>query len=225
MPEPATRALPHGARGIDLGDAVLALANDKIVVTAKGSDEHLTIHLGPHTGVFDIHRTARRSDGSKTYETLYAISHADLPKLLMELSSVALGALLDAVRPLDVDVLAANRFGVVVGLLRTGKAIEEVTRVRRQKLVVDPEKLAARASVPEFLDELYTIRDGEFFTLFSTRRRQAPRVVGHGFAISRARNRKELMWLSNRRFSEMMTRLSPLICEAATRYRTQVRDF
>jgi hypothetical protein len=110
--------------------------------------------MGPHTGVFDIHRTSTQTDGSKTYETLYAISRGDLPKLLMELSSVVLDALMDAVRPLHPDLLVANHFGVVVGLLRTGKEVEEVTRVRAQKLVVDPEKLAAQARVPAVITHL-----------------------------------------------------------------------
>jgi hypothetical protein len=211
-------ALPNGAKGFDLGEAVLAFGKDKIVFSSKGSTEHMTMHLGPHSRVLDVHQTSIHPDGSKSHQTLYSISHANLGKLFQDLSSIAVPALMNLARPLDLDMLIANRIGVVVGLLTTEAEIETVTRVRHQKLVIDPEKLADRAWVPEFLDELYTIGDGEFFTLFSTRRRRAPRVVGHGFGSTGRRGRRELMWLSNRRLAAEMTRLEPIIREAAMRH-------
>jgi hypothetical protein len=50
------RALPHGAKGIYLGeDAVVFAAKDKIIFTQPGAADHVTVHMGPATRVLDVH--------------------------------------------------------------------------------------------------------------------------------------------------------------------------
>lgn len=52
-------SLPHGATGIEVGNFVIELRSDKVVVLAKDRGEHYTLHAGQKSGILDVHRTWR----------------------------------------------------------------------------------------------------------------------------------------------------------------------
>lgn len=211
--------MPFGARGIDLGDVVLMLAQNKIVLSPKGADKHWTVHFGGPWGVLVVHETSRAPEGKK-HRTIYSIPHANLGALLAELGPIAMAILNRMVRPLDFDDLARRRITVVTGLLTGAEEIDTVASLQGDKLVLDPEKIAARVRSPEFLDEFNELKDGEFFTLLSARRRGPPRFMGHGFAITYPSGQRALLWLSSRRIAVEMEQLGPVLREAALRHGT-----
>jgi hypothetical protein len=43
--------LPHGARGIAVGDVVVQFCGDKIVVAAPTIEGHYTLHFGNRSGI------------------------------------------------------------------------------------------------------------------------------------------------------------------------------
>lgn len=220
MPTSEKPRLPHGAKGIDLGEGIIAFAKDKIVFSRQGAREHVTLHFGPATGVLDVHKTWTADDGSPGHQRIYAIRHDDLASLLEEVGPLASHALMRVMRPLDFDDLVRKRIGVIVGVLMSGEDVDAVTCVRRGKLVVDPEKVASRAWMPEYLDELYQLEEGKFFTLVSTRR--APRVVGHGFAIADGSGGRRLLWLSSLQLVAEMRRLESLFQATVLKHRASV---
>jgi hypothetical protein len=213
-------SLPLGAKGIDFHEAVLMCARDKIVLSRRHAKEHFTVHFGPHSGELDIHKTTRAPDGSFAHQRLYSIPHDRLAQLLEDIAPKVLDVFMKSVQPLDLRTLAKKRVVVVVGLLMTTAEIETVTDVRDGKLVLNPDKIAARAWIPEFLDELHELKDGEFFTLFEDRR-HAPRIVGHGFALTDAEGRHHLLRLSSRRLAAEIDRMTGLLLEAAAKYGTR----
>jgi len=218
MSEVRRTSLPQGAKGIDLGDGVLMFAKDKIVLSAKGKPEHITVHFGPHSGVVDVHKTTSAADGSRTHQRLYSIPHGNLAALFEEFAPTGFKFLTRVVRPLDLDTLIRRHLSVVVGLLTTGPELEAVTGVRHQKLVVDAKKLAARARAPEFLEELYDLKDDEFFTVFSVQKRRAPRIVGHGFPLTDSRGDRHLFWVQTRQLSAETSRMTVLLRDLAVRH-------
>ena len=211
--------LPPGAKGIDFGDAVVMFARDKIVLNEKGKTRHLTVHFGPHTGVIDVHETSTTARG-KSYRTIYSIPHANLPLVFADLMPATLEALASMLCPLDLDDLIRKDVAIVLGLLTKPEEIDSITTVRRSKLVLDPGKIESRIRRPRFLDELHDLKDGEFFTLFSTRGRRASRLLGHGFAITYPNGQRELVWLSTQRRTAAMTRLGPALRATAIRHGT-----
>src|SRR5262245_50792479 len=70
--------LPHGARGIDLGDLALEEGKDKLVLIKKSATEHYTLHAGTASGIMDVHRTWTDERGTIQHQTLFSITRDDL---------------------------------------------------------------------------------------------------------------------------------------------------
>src|SRR5688572_15138354 len=81
--------LPHGARGFEVDDFAIEFRNDKFEFVDRNSREHHTFHLGPSSGVLDVHRTWSDSEGPH-HKTLFAIERPGLLKALEELSRTTL---------------------------------------------------------------------------------------------------------------------------------------
>src|SRR5438045_5472875 len=79
-------ALPDGAKGIEGDGFAVEDRADKIVFVpkAEGSATHYTLHVGPNSGVIDLHETGR-GDG-ETHHTLFAARKDDLFGLLQEMA-------------------------------------------------------------------------------------------------------------------------------------------
>lgn len=212
--------LPHGAKGFDLGKAVFVAANDKLVVKSKAARHHFTLHFGNHSQILDIHETTEAAEGAVTHMTLFSIAHANLAAMLQDIALQAVCVLTGILRPLRPGWMAKRRVGAVVGLIPAESEIPHVTRLRHKKLVVDPEKLAARARTPEFLEDLYELADGEPFTVMSCKDQRNPRMIGIGFKFTDLTGRRRLVWFNRRRVGEVAERMSTLLQEAAKKYGT-----
>lgn len=220
MQDPSSNQLPYGAKGLDLGEAVLVFADDKLVVASKASRHHFTLHFGTHSQVMDIHQTCTAPDGAVTHITLFTISHANLTAMVQEIALPAMHALMGILRPLGPGWMAKRRVGAVVGLVPAESEIPLVMKLHRRKLVVDPEKLAAQAWAPEFLDDLYELPDGQTFTLFSCKKPRNPRMIGFGFKFTEPTGQPRLVWLKNRRMAEVFKHLDTLLQDTGARYGT-----
>lgn len=210
--------LPQGVQGLALGDAVFVVANDKFVLTSKGTREHITMHLGPNSQVFDVHTTSIATDGASSHIPLFSITHANLATMMQELARPIAETLIGLAQPLDLEWMAKRRIGAIVGILPTGADISAVTRVRRRKLIVDERKLVAQAWAPEFLHDLYDLNEGALFTLFSCPRGRKLRKIGYGFPVTDTRRHRRLIWVPDKRVAEAIERVGAILQDAAARY-------
>ncbi len=225
MLESSSNQLPCGAKGFDLGEVDLIFANDKFVVTSKAAPHHLTLHFGPDSQVLDIHKTQTAADGSKSHTKLFTISHKDLTSMLQEIAMPAVRALLGVIRPLRPGWMAKKRVGAIVGLIPAESDLPAITKVRRQKLVFDPDKITAQVRAPEFLEELYDLSDGQTFTLFECKNPGRPRRIGFGFKFTDPTGRRRLFWIRERQAVEAFKRIGALIETAAAKYGTFHKAF
>jgi len=215
------QSLPHGAKGVDLGQAVFVVARDKLVMSSKNERHHFTLHFGTKSKIMDIHRKCTAADGSVSYTTLFSISHANLKLLLQEIALSAMNALRGVLRPLGPGWMVRSRVGAVVGLIPVESSdIQHVTRLRRQKLVIDQEKIISRAKIPEFLEDLYELPDGETFTLISCKNATHQKMIGVGFKFTTPAGQPRLVWFNNRRLFDEIERLGTLLQDKATKYGT-----
>src|SRR5258708_13671276 len=210
MSKPARDALPHGAQGLDFGDAVFVVSNDKLVLASKGTREHVTLHLGLNSKVLDVHRTIIFANGTSTHVPIFSITQANLATMMQELALPIADALIGLAQPLDLEWMTKRRIGAIVGLLPTGAGIASVTKVGRRKLIVDERQLIAQAWTPESLDDLYGLAEGEIFTLFSCLRGRRPRKLGYGFPVTDSRRHRRLVWIRDQRVAEAIERVRAL---------------
>ncbi len=76
--------VPRRPVGIEAGDLAIEFGRDKVMFPVKATGEHYTLHLGPQSGVLDVHRTWSSPEGHKCHETLFAIRYSDLAALFAE---------------------------------------------------------------------------------------------------------------------------------------------
>lgn len=212
--------LPYGANGLDLGECVFAFARDKVVFTTKASRDHITLHFGVHSQVMDIHQTVTNVDGTITHIRLFSISHKSLAEMVQSISFPVLRALNGILRPLRLGWMAKRRIGAVLGLIPTDSEVVHVTKRRRRKLSIVPDKLLARANFPEFLEELYDLPDGQIITLFSCKGSKSPKMIGLGFKFTEPSGHRRLVWLSRRRMGRALENINGLLQNAAAKYGT-----
>lgn len=215
------QSLPHGAKGVDLGQAVIVVARDKLVLSSKNAQHHFTLHFGTNSQIMDIHRKCTAADGSVSYNTLFSISHDNLKLLLQEIGLPIMNALRGVLRPLGPGWMARRHVGAVVGLVPVESSeIQHVTRLRHKKLVIDQDKIASRAKIPEFLEDLYELPDGETFTLISCKNATRQKMIGVGFKFTTPAGQPRLVWFNNRRLFDEIERLGALFQDGAARYGT-----
>ncbi|MHB8390264.1 MAG: hypothetical protein ACYDBH_11880 [Acidobacteriaceae bacterium] len=212
--------LPHGAKGLYLGEATLMFSGDKLIMSPKGAREHLTVHFGPNSQRLDIHRTTTIADGSTAHTTFFSISHADLTAMLQDIALPLMQTLMGIVHYVDPARMAQQQIGAIIGLFPTGADIATVTHVHHGKLVVDAKKISARIWSPEFLEDLYDLEDGEIFTLLSCKNRRRPRRIGFGFPVIDRIGRRRLVWIPDHRVVEVLNRAGVLLQEAEEKYGT-----
>lgn len=211
--------LLHGANGVDFGEVVVVFSNQVVIVKPKNEAYHLTIYLGTESKALEIHRTLEPGP-SNSPGPLFSISHAGLRKMLEEIATPANRTLLDILRPIRVGWMARNKLGVLVDLILPESELPLVMTVRRGKVVVDMEKVDARAWSPYFLDDLYKLPDGRFFTVFSFKDPTSPKQIGLGFKFTDPAGRPQLRWLKNRRVAEAARRIGEIVRNAAAKYGT-----
>jgi hypothetical protein len=210
--------LPPGARAIGFGPITLAFAKDKLVFPLASPEEHLTVHFGPQSGILDLHHT--RIVGKEHVHTpLFRIHRDNLMAMLEEFGRTYVPELLTVIRPIGPGWIAKRRLGVVVGLYAGNEAeIAKVTTVRKRKVVVDPVRYIQQVSAPEFIEDLYDLRDGQCFTLHSTKRRNRGHMIGVGFKLTDAYGRPRLFWFKVRNMLRISARSAEWLSELFKRY-------
>jgi hypothetical protein len=211
--------LPYGAKGIEVGDFVLEQGRDKLVILAKSAGEHYTLQAGTRSGVIDLHRTWLDKDGVKHHETLFAIKHEELNKLLMNFDSVQ-SELRRLWRPLRVGWLARQGIGIVQGLDPvTDEQLAKITRKRKKRLVPDEQLLQATIHVPEYLDDVYDFPDGAF-SLF-----HGMKKVGIGLKITDAYGKTRLYWLRLRDLRRLAKTLQERLSQSAAQHAIPTAEY
>jgi hypothetical protein len=203
-----------------LGDALVSFARDKLVLSSKaaGASEHITVHFGPVSKELDVHKTWTASGGVKTYQTLFKIAHADLERVMLELAAPILESLRSVARPLTLEYMERLNIGVIVGPLPTQANIAAAIEVRKRRLTINENKLATLYSVPKFLEELYSLKEGEIFILIAHANRRNAHRIGFGFPVTDQRNRRQLVWIPDKTLEEEMNRLGELLRQSGLRH-------
>lgn len=214
--------LPRAVKAIDLGEVLVHFARAKLVISPKsvGAREHFTVHFGPVSKALDVHKTQTTANGAKTYQTLLKITHVDLERMMQELIGPVVESLMYMARPLTLEFMEKMRMGAMVGPTPTQANVTAAVEVRKRRLTINEEKLAAEYSVPKFLDELYDLEEGKIFILISHSNRRHTHRVGFGFPVSDQRNRRRLVWIPDKVMNEQLDRLEKLFQTAAAKYAT-----
>jgi hypothetical protein len=220
MPDPLHGPQSRPPKGIDLGEALVLFAHEKLVISSKapGAREHLTVHFGPQSGVLDVHQTHTAADGTKTYQTLFKIAYTDLERMMQELAGPIVESLRSVARPLTLEYMEKLGIGAIVGPLPTQANLGAAIEVRKRRLTINDEKLAAEYSAPKYLDELYDLEEGKMFILISRANRRNPHRVGFGFPVTDRGGRRRLVWLPDRRLAQEIERIETLLGNVASRY-------
>jgi hypothetical protein len=214
--------LPRAVKAIDLGEAWVHFAKEKLVVSSKavGASEHLTVHFGPISKELDVHKTHTAADGVKTYETLFKIAHKDIELMMEELAAPILESLISVARPLTLEYMERQGMGAIVGPLPTQANLGAAIDVRKRRLTINEEKFAAEYSTPKYLDELYDLEEGKIFILICRANRRDAHRVGFGFPVTDRRSRRRLVWIPDKVLEKQLDRLSELFQAAALKYAT-----
>jgi hypothetical protein len=190
--------LPDGIHRLDLGVAIVAFLGDKIVLSPKGSDKHVTLHLGLTSKKLDVHRTRRLKGGTESYETILTIPHEQLPAIAADLVPLMESALSKSLRPLRVGWMSRHKIMAEPAFHPSESDQADLTVVRKGRLTVDPARLAANMGKLEFLDDLFDLPYGQAFSLISLKKRNRPKIFGIGFRLSGPEGSPKLYWCSNK---------------------------
>src|SRR5271170_4238692 len=134
MPDPLHDPQSRPPKGIDLDEALVIFAHEKLVISSKapGAREHLTVHFGPQSGVLDVHQTHTAADGTKTYQTLFEITHTGLERMMQELAGPIIESLMSVARPLTPEYMEKLRLTAIVGPLPTQANLAPAIEVRKR---------------------------------------------------------------------------------------------
>ncbi len=201
-------ALPDGIHRIDLGAAIVAFLEDKIVLSPKGSDEHYTLHFGLASKIMDIHRTRRVKGEIDSHETLMTIHHDQLSGLLESVGYRVLRDLYSILRPLRIGWMIMRRIAAEPGFFPSGTDLTSITVVRKKRLCVDESKVRACMGRLEYLDDLLDLPLGQCFSLISDKGRFHLKIIGFGIRLAGRNGRPRLFWCSNKDFNEQMKALA-----------------
>lgn len=188
--------LPDGIHRLDLGVAIIAFLGDKIVLSPKGSDEHVTLHLGLTSKKLDVHRTRRLKGGAESFKTILTIPHEQLPAIAADLVPLIESALSKSLRPLRLGWMSRHKIWAEPAFHPSESDQPALMVVRKGRLTVDPAKLTANMGKLEFLDDLFDLPYGQAFSLFSLKKRNRPKIFGIGFRLSGPEGSPKLYWCS-----------------------------
>lgn len=193
-------------------------ANGKVVVPFPGTNRHITLNVRTSSGIIDVHETTVANDGSRAYETLFTISTSGLERLAESYHPRFTQLLLSCVRPLRLGWMVRRGIVPVLGLsVETDAEFAAVTVKRKDKVTIDPGLLAARASIPEQIDELQSLQHGDAFTLFDGRRAHLRRI-GTGYRIAPKPNEGRFVWIPDRAIRRMIPQLREELAEALLKF-------
>lgn len=207
--------LPYGATGIDTGDFAIEFRGEKVILFVKSVGFHYTLHCGSDSRRLDVHRTCEGAKGHNQHETLFAIPHDDIERLLTDLRPILVN-FVQILRRLRLGWLKRRGIGIVWGLESPVDmdGIAAVTRRHRsrKRLTVDEEKLRDRIIVPEYLDDIWGFPDGPF-SLFG-----GSHKIGVGFKTTGRSGQARLYWFKLRDIIRFFNNLQYPFFETISRY-------
>ena len=185
--------LPYGAAGIDTGDFAIEFRGERVILCVKSAGFHYTLHFGSHSRRLDVHRTYEDAKGHNQHDTLFAIHHDDVERLLPD-QRPFLVKFLQLFRRLRLGWL--KRRGLDCLGLEPPVEMDDIAAITagigRKRLVVDEEKLRDRIVVPEYLDDIWDFPDGPF-SLFAGNHK-----IGVGFKTTGSSGQARLYWFKLR---------------------------
>lgn len=211
-----------GAKGIDIGDLVLKVGRDKLILSTAGQEGHFTLAFGSRSKVMDLHRTLIGSDGEERHEPLLQIAHAEFGPIFREFEERYLHTtqrLAKEIRRLRPGWMCRHGILAIPALL-TPEAQPALMRVRKQRLVFDPE---LAQNYPNFWvdpDFLYSLPIGQCFPLFQVRGRGGSRMIGFGFR-NETKGKASLHWIPVRILKAEIRQLWDFFDKAAEDHRWQ----
>lgn len=207
-------------KGAELGDMLIFFAKQKLVISSKavGTTEHLTQHFGPTSKILDLHKAYTATDGTKTHETLFEISHGNLERMMQELGRPFIESLMGVARPLTLEYMEKHGIGAIVGPLPTQNNLASAINVHKGRITINNAKLAAEYHVPKYIDELYGLEEGKIFILISCARRRNPRRVGIGFPVVDQQNRCRLVWVPDKSLADQIERMTASFQTTAAKF-------
>jgi hypothetical protein len=185
-------------RGWEFGDIVWeATASGKLIFFSKQQPrERYQLNLGGTSDVLDVHKTSQNLDGTKSYETVFAMRKEDLPNLLEDIGEPMFQSFARLLQPLRLGWLFHRRIAIVQGLILNEADARRLARRRRRRLVIDEETLRSNVVFPEFLEDIYDFEDGPFLLL--QLRRRAAKFVGVAIKATNALGFPVLRWIKLR---------------------------
>jgi hypothetical protein len=219
-PDSAHNPSPRPPKGVELGDMLILFAKQKLVISSKavGTNEHLTLHFGPTSKILDLHKTYTATDGTKTHETLFEISHGNLECMMQDLAGPFIESLMGLARPLTLEYMEKHGIGAIVGPLPTQDNLAATIDKHKGRITINNEKLAVEYHAPQYIDELYGLEEGKIFILISRARRRNARRIGFGFPVTDQRNRRRLVWIPDKELADQFDRMSVLLQSAAGKF-------
>lgn len=216
---PSPDFLPHGAKGIDIGDLTLMEGREKLVICLRDSGFHYTLAFGNRSGILDLHRTWAM-DGKEYHEPLFQIAHTELNNLFRQLAPTLRAAIEKLVREaIRLRPGWMRRYGIVaLPVTVSPEKLESMTRVRKRRLVIDPACLQDQMKPLPAPEELQGLKLGEAFLLYRIRRRRKPRMIGAGFRLEIA-GEQRLVWIPSHKLLRQLRTLSKLFVEEAHAHR------
>ena len=210
-------------RGIEFGELVLEFCKDKVIILARGKDEHFTLESGENSGILDFHRTWRSANGIEYHEPVFAMKRADIPALLAELSPETMN-FFQIVRRLRTGWLYRNCIDIVTGVDPiTDEDILAIStlRHRRNRIVIDEEALRQRVRLLEDPDDIWNLPDVTFSLV------AAGRKIGVGMKLTDRGGFTRLCWFKLRDLSRVSRAFQGQLITAASKYsipRSEMRD-
>lgn len=222
MASPHAPSLPKGAKGIDIGDLVLKVGRDKLILSTAGQEGHFTLAFGSRSKVLDLHRTWIGSDGEERHEPLLQIAHAEFGPIFREFEERYLHTtqrLAKETRRLRPGWIC--RHGIVaIPALLAPEAPMALMRVRKQRLFFDPELAQNYPNILANPDSLYSLPIGQCFPLIQVRGHGCSRMIGLGFRAE-TKGKASLHWIPVRILKTEIRQLWDFFDKAAEDHRWQ----
>ena len=155
------------------------------------------------------------------HTTLFTIKHQDFESMMQELTPAVKAILKDIVRPLRLRWMERRKATAIVGLPPSESTARRLMAKHRGKIGLDQTLVANywRSSLwlPNELEDLYRLGDGELFTVI-VKRGRAFRKLGVGFVVRGRAGQSSLKWISDQRVQLAFAEITRQLDAASARY-------
>ena len=203
---------PSNFKGFEFENFYTSFESNKILFGFRGSDVenyHFTLHSGNRSGVIDLHKTY--DDGR--HETLFAIRHEDLIKLLEEFSPQFPANTKQLIRKTRISWLAHHNILIVKGLYPEGSEFYKILKPtkKRKRFTIDNDLFVKQLVEPEYYEDILQYPDGNFGML--SYKHERLRHIGMLFKYTLKDGSSRLEWIKfsdiTKLFRQMQSDIMP----------------